>query len=99
MKRAILGSTVWASGLLGVLLAAGGCGSDGDPRDSDGASGAGSGGTSGGAPSDPAPSTPGSAVELEVAASALEPLLAQLDTAREETAETLLAARAVAFDG
>jgi len=105
MKRVrFLGSRVWGSGLLGVLLAASaGCLDKAGPS-SGGESGAGSGGDPGGAiggggrANDPAPSLPGSAVELEVEASVLQPLLAQLDTAREETAETLLAEHAVAFD-
>jgi len=106
MKRArIRGSRVLGSGLLGVLLAASsGCGSNAITSDPGGASGAGTGGGAGGAigeggrASDPAPSAPASSVELEVQASVIEPLLAQLDTAREQTAETLLAEHAVAFE-
>jgi hypothetical protein len=89
------GMRAWGAGLLGVLLAASaGCGSGSDALAGGDASGAGGKGPT----NDPAPSTPGSAVELEVDARVLQPLLAKLDTAQDETAQTLLAEHALAFE-
>lgn len=93
MKRVGLSRvSVCGSALVAALLAAGaGCSSGGERGPENGGGG-------GGGPNEPAPRTPATEVELAVEASVLEPLLAQLDATREETAETLLAESAVAFE-
>jgi len=74
-------------GVLAAVIGLG-CGSGSD-HVADGAGGTGSVG--------PLPSEPGAAVELRVQSAVLEPVLAKLDMAREEDAESLLASRAVSF--
>jgi hypothetical protein len=78
---------------LAGALGASACGSNADTP------GGGAGAAAGGPGSDPSPLQPGALVQLSVASSVLEPIAGELITAQASTAETLIASRAITFQG